>query len=141
MKKLIIGALAVLIPLSAMAIQGPGNEFFHAWYAGDNADTHRLRAVDCDSTQGTPHDYFHGEWSFYNQSDSQAIIALYRLDGSTGAKSGSLIVNIPAGTCWNPAGLFDSCRVVPAASGDSVHVTVTGDNENACNVYGNPVIR
>ena len=140
-KKLLIGAALVLVAGVVIAAQQPGNELFNAWYAGENVDTHRFRAVDVDSTQGTPHDYFHGTWSFYNQSDSQAIVALYRLDGSTGAKAGSLVVNVPAGTCWNPPALFDSARVFPAASGDSVHVTVVGDNENGCSVTGNPRIR
>ena len=142
MKKLLVWGAAVLVLAAvAGAVDGPGNELFHAWYVGDNADTHRFRAVDCDSTQGTAHTYFHATWSFYNQSDSQAIIALYRLDGTTGAKECSLIVNIPAGTCWNPPALFDSARVVPAAAGDSVHVTITGDLRNGCDVTGAPKIR
>lgn len=136
MRKLLIGAAVLLLAVPLLATQQPGNEYFFAWYAGGNADTHRYRAAHFDSTQGTPHRYFHGEWSFYNQSDSQAIIGVYQLDGTTGAAACSLVINLPAGACWNPDALFDSVRVVPAASGDSVHVTVVGDRDNTCNHYG-----
>ena len=54
-KKLVIGALAVLIPLGVIATQQPGNELGMTFAAVDTADTHRFRAMHCDSTQGTPH--------------------------------------------------------------------------------------
>ena len=135
-KKLVIGALAVLIPLSVIATQQPGNEYGMSFAAVDTADTHKFRAVHCDSTQGTAHRYFHGYWSFINPCDNAATIVLYQLDGTTGAPSCSLTEYVSGGTCYEPKVLFDSCRVFVHGPGDSVRVTVVGDRDNTCNTYG-----